>query len=94
MKPGVYTLRIVPPGLLPAEVSEVEVLANEVSDVGVVRCEGGGAATGRLVDDATGEGFRGSSASPSRAMGAGLRARIHGLTVRATSGLRGCVRNG
>jgi hypothetical protein len=59
MAPGAYTIRVVPPGLLPAEVAGVEVVANEVSDVGTIRCDAGGAAVGRLVDDATGEPVQG-----------------------------------
>jgi hypothetical protein len=59
MAPGPYTVRVVPPGLLPAEVAGVEVVANEVADAGTIRCDGGGAAVGRLVDDATGEPVQG-----------------------------------
>ena len=59
MAPVPYTVRVVPPGLLPAEVTGVEVMANEVADAGTIRCDGGGAAVGRLVDDATGEPVQG-----------------------------------
>ena len=58
--PGTYTVRASGAGRLPASVEGAEVASGEVTDVGTLVLEGGGAAIGRLVDAETGDPLRGA----------------------------------